>query len=101
MEKKNYVPMPVDTQDVVLPEGLIELGEKIARNVHDVWAKSRIEEGWTYGPERNDVLKQTPCLVDYDDLTEEEKAYDRNTAMETLKLIVKMGYEIHKCPLRQ
>lgn len=96
MKNQSYFPMPVDTQDVVLPECLIELGEVIARNVHDVWAQSRIAEGWTYGPERNDVLKHTPCLVDYDDLTEEEKSYDRNTAMETLKLIVKMGYMIEK-----
>jgi len=96
MEKKDYVPMPVDTQDVVLPNDLIELGEKIARNVHDVWAQSRMADGWTYGPERNDALKQTPCMVDYSDLTEGEKEYDRNTAMETLKLIVKLGYRIEK-----
>jgi len=96
MEKKNYVPTPVNTQDVELPESLIELGEKIARNVHDVWAESRMKEGWSYGLERNDKLKQTPCLVDYDDLTENEKEYDRNTAMETLKLIVKLGYKIEK-----
>lgn len=96
MEKKNYVPTPVNTQDVELPESLIELGEKIARNVHDVWAESRMREGWSYGPERNDALKQTPCMVDYSDLTESEKEYDRNTAMETLKLIVKLGYKIEK-----
>ena len=30
------------------------------------------------------------------ELTEEEKAYDRNTAMETLKLIVALGYKIEK-----
>ncbi|MCQ2339082.1 MAG: Ryanodine receptor Ryr [Paludibacteraceae bacterium] len=91
---KEYVPSPVDTQDVELPESLIALVEKIARNVHDVWAQSRIAEGWTYGPARNDALKQTPCLVDYDDLPEEEKAYDRNTAVGTLKLIVKLGYKV-------
>jgi len=94
MKKNNYVPTPVNTEDVVLPESLIELGEKIARNVHDVWTQSRIDEGWTYGPERNDDLKQTPCIVDYDELPEIEKEYDRNTAMETLKLIVKLGYTI-------
>ncbi len=91
-----YSPKPLDTSDVVLDETLLELTEKIAENVHDVWAKSRISSGWTYGPERNDALKQTPCLVPYDELTEEEKEYDRQTAMETIKFIVKSGYAITK-----
>ena len=94
--KNNYLPKPIDTSDVVLPEELTELAEMIARNVHDVWAEGRIEDGWTYGPERNDDLRQTPCLVDYDDLSEEEKDFDRNTAMGTLKLIIKLGYRIEK-----
>ena len=68
----------------------------IAENVHEVWAKSRIDQGWTYGPERSDVLKQHPCLVPYDELPEVEKAYDRYTALGTLRLIVKMGFKIEK-----
>ena len=91
-----YQPKPVDTQHVQLPEELLELTEKIAENVHEVWAASRVAEGWTYGPVRDDARKQTPCLVPYADLTEEEKAYDRNTAMQTLKLIVSLGYDIRK-----
>ena len=70
--------------------------EKIAANVHDVWAVGRIAEGWTYGEEKNVELKTTPCLVPYDELPESEKDFDRNTAMETLRLIVKMGYKITK-----
>jgi hypothetical protein len=72
------------------------LGEKIAENVHDVWAEGRVKEGWTYGETRNDELKQHPCLVPYGDLSDSEKEYDRNTAMETLKLIMKLGYKIEK-----
>ena len=91
-----YIPKPVDTSDVTLPENLIELTERVAENVHEVWAQSRIAEGWTYGENRNDELKQTPCLVPYNELSELEKNYDRKTAMETLKLIVKLGYRIEK-----
>lgn len=76
--------------DVVLPEELLKLTERIAKNVHDVFVKSRIEEGWVYG----DIKKTNPTLVPYDELPESEKEYDRNTALETLKLIVKLGYEI-------
>lgn len=89
-----YTPKPIDTSDVKLPEELISLVERIAENVHDTWAEGRINEGWTYGETRNDALKQHPCLVPYNELSDSEKAYDRNTAMETLKLIVKLGWTI-------
>lgn len=91
-----YTPKPIDTSDVVLSEDLLKLTEKIAANVHEVWAVGRIAEGWTYGNEKNFELKTTPCLVPYDELPESEKDFDRNTAMETLRLIVKMGYKISK-----
>lgn len=91
-----YLPKPIDTTDIVLSDDLLALTEKIAANVHDVWAAGRIAEGWTYGEEKNVELKTTPCLVPYDELPESEKDFDRNTAMETLRLIVKMGYKITK-----
>lgn len=94
--KKDYVPQPVDTSNVQLPTELDELVEKIAENVHEVWAQSRMEQGWTYGEERNDVLKTHPCLIPYEELPEEEKAYDRDTAFGTLKLITKLGFKITK-----
>ena len=74
----------------------MELAAVIARNVHEVWAQARIREGWTYSEKRNDDKRQTPCLVDYDELSDEEKAYDLNTAFETLRLITKLGFKITK-----
>ena len=94
MGNKTYTPHPIDTSDVELPQQLIDLGEQIAKNVHDVWSLGRINEGWTYGPERNDAEKKHPCLVPYEELPESEKDYDRNTAQETLRLIMKLGFEI-------
>lgn len=91
-----YTPNPIDTGDVALPEQLLALTEKIAENVHDVWAQGRIREGWTYGEMRDDVAKTNPCLVPYDQLPDSEREYDRNTAMETLKLIIRLGYRIEK-----
>ena len=96
MSKDKYIPPPIDTTGIELPADLLDLAEIIARNVHDVWAQSRINEGWTYAEQRNDEKRQTPCLVDYDDLSEEEKAYDRNTSLETLRLITKLGFKITK-----
>ena len=37
-----------------------------------------------------------PCLVPYDELPESEKDYDRATSQETLKLIMKLGFDISK-----
>ena len=91
-----YRPNPVNTDAIELPAHLLELTEKIAENVHENWSAGRLEEGWVYGPERNDEKKTTPCLVPYDQLSEQEKEYDRTTAMQTLKLIVALGYRIEK-----
>lgn len=96
MEKKSYIPVPVDTSNVKLPQELAELTEKMARNVHEVWAAGRMAEGWKYGPERNDSLKLHPGLIPYDNLSDYERDYDRHTAMETLKLIISLGYRIEK-----
>lgn len=92
----NYTPKPIDTDDVVLSDELLELSEKLAENTHDVWAAGRVSQGWTYGEVRNDENKTTPCLVPYSELPESEKDYDRNTALQTLKLIQKLGFKITK-----
>lgn len=96
MTDKVYRPEPLDLSDICLPECLISLTETIAENTHAIWARNRLSEGWTYGPVRDDVARKHPGLVPYSDLPENEKAYDRSTAMNAIKLIVKMGYSIEK-----
>ena len=96
MSINKYIPHPADVSNVELPAELNELAESIAKNVHEVWSQSRISEGWTYGPVRNDEKKETPCLVPYEELPEIEKAYARNTAFNTLKYIVSLGFQISK-----
>ena len=91
-----YKPSPIDTKGIELPEELLELTEKIAENVHENWSAGRIADGWCYGETRDDEKKTTPCLVPYSALSEEEREYDRNTALETLKMIVALGYRIEK-----
>ena len=91
-----YQPKPIDTSGIKLSDDLLDLTEKIAENVHEVWAEGRIKEGWRYGAVRDDSKKETPCLVPYSDLPESEKEYDRNTALETVKTIISLGYSIKK-----
>ena len=93
---KEYKPTPVDTQCIELPEELNSLVEEMSKNVHEVWAQTRITQGWTYGEERNDAEKKHTCLVPYEELSEDEKTYDRNTSVETIKLILKLGFKISK-----
>ena len=96
MPNSIYTPHPIDTNDVELPDEMKQLVEQLAHNVHENWALGRLNDGWTFGPVRNDELKQHPCLVEYDELPESEKEYDRHTAVETLKLIMKLGWTIEK-----
>ncbi len=91
-----FQPNPIDTSNIALPDSLLSLSEQIAENVHEVWAQGRIREGWTYGEVRDDAKKETPCLVPYDQLPENEKDFDRNTAQQTIKLILKLGYRLSK-----
>ena len=72
------------------------MAEKIAENVHDVWAETRIKDGWRYGETRNDERMEHPCLIPYEELPDSEREYDRNTAIGTLKLIHKLGFKITK-----
>ncbi len=90
----SYKPEPIDTTGVKLSDDIVELTELLAKNAHDIWARQRMAEGWSYGHERSDARKEHPSLLPYDELPESEKAYDRNAAIETLKAIIALGYRI-------
>ena len=90
----DYCPKPIDTADIELSAKILELTERLAENAHDIWAAGRLAEGWTYGETRNDTRKEHPCLLPYKDLPDSEKQYDRNAALESLKAIIALGYDI-------
>jgi len=98
MENKDnmYIPKPIDTSHITLGDDIVALSEMLAENIHEVWAAGRVAEGWVWGPKRDDAAKQHPCLVPYNDLPENEKEYDRATAMETLKTITGLGFSIRR-----
>ena len=91
-----YTPNPIDVDNIPLDGDLEELQEAIAENAHDVWAEARMNEGWTYGKERDDINKKHPDLVPYSALPEGEKEYDRIMAFNTIKLVSKLGFDIVK-----
>ena len=92
----SYDPKPIDTSGVALTEDLARLTELLAENAHDIWAQQRLSDGWRFGPKRDDARKEHPCMIPYCDLPDSEKEYDRKMAMETLKLIQALGYQIVK-----
>jgi hypothetical protein len=55
-----------------------------------------MDEGWSYGPKRDDDHKKHPDLIPYSDLSESEKEYDRKTARGILELVQRLGYKITK-----
>lgn len=87
-------PDPVDTRHVELPADLLALTETLARHAHAVWQRQRLADGWRYGPARDDQRRLHPSLVSYEELSEDERQYDRNAALETLRAIVALGYRI-------
>lgn len=93
---EEYEPHPINVDNVQLDEDLEELQEAIAENVHDVWAEARMKEGWRYGKQRDDAQKLNPDIVPYTALPDSEKAYDRITAFNTIKLVRRLGYDIVK-----
>lgn len=91
-----YIPDPMDISDITLSPELLALTEVLSRNTHENWAKARIDNGWSYGPHRNDKRKETPCLVSYEELPDSEREYDRILTLNVLKSIMKLGFEIRK-----
>lgn len=91
-----YKPKPIDTSRIELPKDIDELTEILAENTHDLWAQKRIAEGWEYGAQRDDIRKQHPSLVPYDELPESEKNYDRQTSLEAIKALLARGYRIER-----
>lgn len=95
-EDGQYIPKPIPIDNVVLPDDIAQLTEYIAENSHEEWAKQRLKEGWVFAPVTNKALKQSFDLVPYCELLDSEKEYDRKMAMNTLRVLIKMGYRIEK-----
>lgn len=89
-----YIPKPINVDDVLLSNDVAALTEYIAENAHEEWAKQRLKEGWTFAPKTNKKRKQSFDLVPYCELLDKEKEYDRKMAMNTLKVLYKFGINI-------
>ena len=96
----NYKPHPIDTSNIDLDPVLFELRERLAENAHEVWALSRIQQGWCFGASRDDTQKRHPCLIPYNELSEDEKQIDRIMVEQALKTIIVLGFRIEPPPIK-
>ena len=86
-----FVPKPVDTHEINLPQYIESVRDKLAENIHEVWATNKIEAGWVYSEIRDDMNKRHPCLTSFERLPLSEKKYDTTLALQTLKTIIALG----------
>ncbi|XP_051829609.1 ryanodine receptor 3 [Antechinus flavipes] len=94
MMSNGYKPAPLDLSDVKLlpPQEIIV--DKLAENAHNVWAKDRIKQGWTYGIQQDLKNKRNPRLVPYALLDERTKKSNRDSLREAVRTFIGYGYNV-------
>ncbi|KAM8915512.1 ryanodine receptor 3 isoform 7-T7 [Spinachia spinachia] len=94
MMSNGYKPFPLDLSDIKLTPGQELLVDKLAENAHNVWAKDRIKQGWTYGIQQDLKSKRNPRLVPYVLLDERTKKSNRDSLREAIRTLIGYGYNI-------
>ncbi|XP_067337181.1 ryanodine receptor 3 isoform X3 [Channa argus] len=94
MMSNGYKPAPLELSDVKLTAGQEVLVDKLAENAHNVWAKDRIKQGWTYGIQQDLKSRRNPRLVPYALLDERTKKSNRDSLREAIRTLVGYGYDI-------
>ena len=70
--------------------------EILSRLEHERWMKEKKEAGWTFGTPRNDSKKIHPDLIDWNNLSEEERGKDRDAVREIPQRLANVGFEIYR-----
>ncbi|XP_062863974.1 ryanodine receptor 3 [Trichomycterus rosablanca] len=94
LSQASFIPTPVDTSQIVMPPHLEKVRDRLAENIHELWAINKIELGWSYGKIRDDNKRHHPCLVDFSKLPETERNYNLHMSTETLKTLLALGCHV-------
>ncbi|GBG24003.1 Ankyrin repeat domain-containing protein 1 [Hondaea fermentalgiana] len=89
-----FDPTPLDTSIVRLSASTESLARRLARNMHNVWCKIKLEQGWQYSRTRDDARKLHPALVPFENLAPEDAKYNTHMCQETVKLIILLGFRL-------
>ncbi|KAM7408499.1 hypothetical protein PAMA_002295 [Pampus argenteus] len=87
-----FTPAPVDISKVVLPLQIEDIRDKMAENIHELWAMDKIDLGWTHGPVRDEGKRHDPCLVEFSKLPEQDRNHNLQMAQDTLRYEQPSGY---------
>lgn len=103
-----YNPQPLDVSSVNINPELMELIDLIAENAHDIWAMDKFKDGFRYAPADKDGKEKDGSfnhyLLPYEMLSKEDKEPDRKMALQTIRLVKRLGYRLvninsmYRCP---
>uniref|UniRef100_A0A8C6TQI7 B30.2/SPRY domain-containing protein n=1 Tax=Neogobius melanostomus TaxID=47308 RepID=A0A8C6TQI7_9GOBI len=68
--------------------------DKLAENAHNVWARDRIRQGWTYGIQQDVKNRRNPRLVPYMLLDERTKKSNKDSLREAVRTLLGYGYNL-------
>ena len=80
----------------IVSEDIKDILEEVAAEIHNVWMRERIRDGWTWSEASDSTKKTHSSLIPYSELPESEKNYDRRTALVTIKCLMDKGFTIQK-----
>ncbi|VUZ49839.1 unnamed protein product, partial [Hymenolepis diminuta] len=89
-----FVPVPISTDKIHLPNVVERIRDKLAENLHELWSMRKIEQGWVFGERRDEARRRHPCLCAFDKLQQQERLYNVTMALENLKTIFSLRYNI-------
>jgi len=70
--------------------------EELAMREHVRFVAQKVAAGWTYAPERDDLKKTSPAIVEWEKLPEAEKEKDRTMVRAIPAILARAGYAIEK-----
>jgi hypothetical protein len=87
---------PLMNWDAELFEFTPEEVEKLAVMEHQRWLIERRNEGWTYGKSKDLNWKISPSLLDWDELPEDTKQYNRETIRSLPIFLARASFQIFR-----
>ncbi|KAJ8013934.1 hypothetical protein DPEC_G00035000 [Dallia pectoralis] len=89
-----YRPAPVDLSHITLTPAQETVLEMLAENEHNVWARDRIRQSWSYSSHQDVKSKQSPHLVPYCMLDESSRQSVRERMQEVVCTLLVYGYSL-------
>uniref|UniRef100_A0A8C9MXA7 Ryanodine receptor 2 n=1 Tax=Serinus canaria TaxID=9135 RepID=A0A8C9MXA7_SERCA len=89
-----YKPAPMDLSFIKLTPSQEAMVDKLAENAHNVWARDRIRQGWTYGIQQDVKNRRNPRLVPYALLDDRTKKSNKDSLREAVRTLLGYGYNL-------